>query len=53
MTRSLVKSIVEFSKANKIEMIAEGVENEEVLNICKDLGIDYTQGYYYHRPTLI
>jgi len=53
VTRSLVKSIVEFSKANKIEMIAEGVENEEVLNICKDLGIDYTQGYYYHRPTLI
>jgi len=47
---SVVKSIVEFAKANEIKTIAEFVENEEVFNIVKDLGVDYSQGYYFGKP---
>lgn len=53
VSRSLVKSIVEFSKVNNIRTVAEGVENVEVVKVCRDLGIDYIQGYYVHQPTLI
>jgi EAL domain-containing protein (putative c-di-GMP-specific phosphodiesterase class I) len=33
-----------------IKTIAEHVENEEVLEVVKDLGIDYAQGYYLGKP---
>ena len=47
---SVVKSIVEFAKANEIKTIAEFVENEEIFNIVKELGVDYSQGYYFGKP---
>lgn len=52
-SKSLVKSIVDFSKSNNIKTVAEGVDNMEVLNACKELEIDYIQGYYLHKPTII
>ena len=33
-----------------IKTLAEFVENEEVLKVVKDLGIDYAQGYYFGKP---
>lgn len=53
VSRDLVKSIVDFCKANNITTVAEGVETKEIVDICSDLGIDLLQGYYYHRPALI
>ncbi|GAB6073370.1 EAL domain-containing protein [Nautilia lithotrophica] len=47
---SVVKSIVEFAKANNIKTIAEFVENEEIFKKVKELGIDYSQGYYFGKP---
>ena len=47
---SVVKSIVTFAKEQKIETVAEFIENEEIFNIVKDLGIDYSQGYYFGKP---
>ncbi|WP_456479790.1 EAL domain-containing protein [Nautilia sp.] len=47
---SVVKSIVEFAKSNKIKTIAEFVENKEIFNIVKELGVDYSQGYYFGKP---
>jgi EAL domain-containing protein (putative c-di-GMP-specific phosphodiesterase class I) len=29
------------------------VESIEILDICKELDIDYIQGYYCHKPTII
>lgn len=47
--------IVDFAKKVDIKIIAEFVESEEVFNKVKELGIDYTQGYYFFepKPTLI
>lgn len=50
---TLVESIIYFCKLNNTEIVAEGVETKEVADKCRDLGIDYLQGYYYHKPEII
>jgi len=47
---NLVKTMVDFAKLNNIKTIAEFVENEEIFNTIKKLGIDYSQGYYFAKP---
>jgi len=48
--QNIVKAIISFAKESQIKTIAEFVENEEIFNICKELGIDYFQGYYFSAP---
>ncbi|MDF1879276.1 GGDEF domain-containing response regulator [Sulfurimonas sp. SAG-AH-194-C20] len=50
--RVIVKSIVDFAKKSGIKTIAEHVESEEIHTIVKELGIDYSQGYYIGKPSL-
>jgi len=47
---SVVKSIVTFAKEQNLQTIAEYIENEAIFNIIKELGIDYSQGYYFGKP---
>jgi PAS domain S-box-containing protein len=47
---SAVKSIVTFAKEQKIQTIAEYIENETIYKIIRDLGVDYSQGYYFGKP---
>ncbi len=47
---SVVKTIVAFAKEQNIETVAEFVENEQIFNILKNLGVDYSQGYYFGKP---
>jgi len=49
-SKHVVESIIVFAKKQNIKTIAEFVVNEEVLNTIKDLGIDYSQGYYLGEP---
>ena len=37
--------------AKDIELIAVGVENKEILNKLKDLGVRYMQGYFLAKPS--
>ncbi|MBS4068239.1 MAG: EAL domain-containing protein [Sulfurimonas sp.] len=46
----VVSTIVEFSKKLGMKTIAEFVEYEEIFNIVKELGIEYSQGYYFCAP---
>ena len=46
----VVKTIVSFAKEQNIQTVAEYVENEEIFNILNDLGVDYSQGYYFGKP---
>jgi len=46
----IVKFLASFAKENNIKTIAEFVENKEILEIIKDIGIDYAQGYYFYKP---
>lgn len=49
-SRNIVETIVTFAKKQNIITIAEFVENEEIFNILYDLGVDYSQGYYFGEP---
>jgi len=47
---SVVKSIVTFAKEQNLQTIAEFIENESIFKIVKELGVDYSQGYYFGKP---
>jgi PAS domain S-box-containing protein len=47
---SVVKSIVTFAKEQNIQTIAEFIENEAIYKIVKELGVDFSQGYYFGKP---
>lgn len=44
------KNIVNFARDLNMKTIAEFVENESIFNKVKELGIDYSQGYYFDKP---
>ncbi len=48
--RVFVKAINDIAKGLNIKTIAEMVEDEDVEQHIKDLGIDYGQGYHFGRP---
>jgi len=48
--RIFIEGIVSVAKKMGIKTLAEFVEDEEVLKVVKDLGIDYAQGYYFGKP---
>lgn len=45
-----VKAITDLAKGLEMSTVAEFVENEEILNIIEDLGIDKAQGYHLSKP---
>ena len=46
----VVKTIVDFASQLGIETIAEFVDSQEILDKVKELGIDYSQGYFLGKP---
>jgi PAS domain S-box-containing protein len=52
-SRHMVEAIVAFAQKEQIKTIAEFVEDEKIFNMVHDLGIDYSQGYYFGKPKLL
>ena len=50
---ALVKSITEMGHFLNKKIVAEFVSDEEILEVVKDIGVDYVQGYYLGKPVLI
>jgi hypothetical protein len=50
MKVKLADLIVEFAKEKNKTVIAEGVENENMLQTAKDANIGIAQGYYFAKP---
>jgi c-di-GMP phosphodiesterase len=48
--QDIVRAIVEFAKRLDIRTIAEFVSTGSIYEECKELGIDYIQGYYLSEP---
>ena len=46
----LMAMIVEWGEKNNKDVIAEGIENEDMLNFCKNFNINLIQGYYFSEP---
>lgn len=49
VSRNMVETIVYFSKRQNIKTIAEYVENEPIYNVLCEIGVDYSQGYYFGK----
>ncbi len=49
MVRSLVKMVTDLG----IVPLAEGIETEDVGDLCRHMGFQLAQGYYYGRPAAI
>jgi len=47
----ITKAILFFAKNSGIPCIAEFVHNYEVQEIIEEIGVDYSQGYYFSEPT--
>ncbi|MGF7000521.1 EAL domain-containing protein [Paraburkholderia sp. GAS32] len=48
--RAMVRCICDVAKAVGKQTIAEFVETSDVAALLRDIGVDYIQGYYIHRP---
>lgn len=48
--RALVQSLLSLSKGLGLKTIAEGIETQLQLNVLKDMGCDYGQGYLFSKP---
>jgi EAL domain-containing protein (putative c-di-GMP-specific phosphodiesterase class I)/CHASE2 domain-containing sensor protein len=48
--RALVESIINMAHGLEYIVVAEGVENVEILNLLTNLGCDKAQGYYIAKP---
>jgi EAL domain-containing protein (putative c-di-GMP-specific phosphodiesterase class I) len=48
--REFVKGILNLGRSLNLKVLAEGVESKEQVDILKEMGCDYIQGYYYSKP---
>lgn len=46
----IVETVVSLAKKMHVKTVAEFVHNEEIYNIVKALGVDFSQGYYFSAP---
>jgi EAL domain-containing protein (putative c-di-GMP-specific phosphodiesterase class I) len=48
--RSLAAVLINMAKVLDVQVVAEGVETKVQLDVLKDLGCDFIQGYYFSKP---
>lgn len=48
--RALARALVAFARETDIETIAEGVESADDLEVLRDIGVQYAQGYHLASP---
>jgi EAL domain-containing protein (putative c-di-GMP-specific phosphodiesterase class I) len=48
--RQLVKTLVDLVRDFHIAALAEGIECREEMEVCRELGFEYAQGYYFGKP---
>ncbi len=47
---TIVSAIIAIARELKVRSLAEGVETEEQLELLRNKGCNYVQGYYYSKP---
>ena len=48
--KTILKYMVKVGHELQITILAEGVENEEQVNVLQEIGCDVIQGYYFYYP---
>jgi EAL domain-containing protein (putative c-di-GMP-specific phosphodiesterase class I)/FixJ family two-component response regulator len=47
---AILQSSIDLARRLNIRSVAEGIETEEDLSLCRRLGVDLAQGYYLSKP---
>ncbi len=50
MNRAIVEAINQVGHTLSIRTIAEFVENQEIADMLRDIGVDFAQGYHFSKP---
>lgn len=50
---AVIDSIIMLSERLQIQIVAEGVENNEQLSLLKDRGLNLFQGYFFSKPVTL
>lgn len=48
--RSIVKSTIELAHVLGFDVVAEGIETQEIEDLLREMGCDYGQGYLFSKP---
>lgn len=51
--QTIFKALAFIAKQNNIKLLAEGVETKKELDFCISEGVDFVQGFYFSKPTII
>lgn len=46
----LMKALIEYWLEKEVHVIAEGIERAEEAQFFAELGVEFGQGYYFHKP---
>jgi len=52
ISQNIVETIITFAQKQHLSTVAEYVENEAIYKIVRNMGIDYSQGYYFGKPEM-
>lgn len=48
--QQIVQTLVDIAHENDIRTVAEGLDDEETVVVCREMGFQLLQGYYFARP---
>lgn len=51
--REVLQQRIDQLRPHKVKLLAEKVETHDEYELCKDLGFDYFQGYFFCKPHII
>ncbi len=51
--KNIVTTIITFAQELHCKTVAEYIHSKEIFEICKELGVDEFQGYYFSEPKLL
>jgi EAL domain-containing protein (putative c-di-GMP-specific phosphodiesterase class I) len=50
VSRIIIDAVTRIGHERQLQVLAEWVEEESVLSVLRELGVDYAQGFLLHRP---
>ena len=49
-TKIVVEYVMKMAQKLGVHTLAEGIETKDHIDMLKDIGCEYVQGYYYAKP---
>lgn len=53
MSHAIVRAVIDIGHQRGLQVVAEWVSSEEILQALVVLGVDYAQGFALHQPTVV